>query len=104
MRVRLTMMLLILLPSVALAEDSLRCGSWVVTLPVSMAELLQKCGEPAARVTTSEDVRRAGRVGVGSHAIGTTTVEKWTYRPDPGSLPMVVTLDDGKVVRIERAE
>lgn len=95
--------LLLLLPPVALGDDALRCGSWLVTLPVTKAELLQKCGEPASRETANEDVRTAGRGG-GSHAIGTTTIEKWTYRPDPGSLPMLVTLVDGKVTRIERAE
>lgn len=103
MRLTLPTLLLVLLPSVAHGDAALRCGSWVVTLPVSKAELLQKCGEPASRETTAEDVRVARRGG-GSHALGTTTVEKWTYRPEPGSLPMLVTLVDGKVTRIERAE
>ncbi len=102
MRLRLPTLLMLLLPPVACGDEALRCGSWLVTLPVSQTELLQKCGEPDYRESTAEDVRAPARGG-GSRAIGTTIIEKWTYRTDPGSLPMLVTLVDGKVTRIERA-
>jgi hypothetical protein len=89
---------------IAVADESMRCGNWIVSMPVTVEELLRKCGEPLKKEVTTEDVRVAGRSGVGSRIVGTTTTEKWTYNLDGKSLPMIVTVVDGQVTRIDRAE
>ena len=86
----------------ATADDSLRCGSWIVARPVSLDELLSKCGEPQKKEVTTEDIRSSGRSGSSSRKIGTTTIEKWTYNADGQSLPMIVTIVDGQVTKIDR--
>jgi hypothetical protein len=95
--------LVLLLPVGAMADEPLRCGSWVVSLPTSVADLVKKCGEPAAKEVTTDDIRTSGRTGVASRVTGTTTTERWTYRTGSQSIPMVVTVIDGKVTKIERA-
>lgn len=98
-----SMAVLVLACGSALADESMRCGNWVVKAPMTLGELLEKCGEPVGKEATAEDVRAGGR-GTASRVVGKTVTEKWTYRPSSGSLPMVVTISDGKVVRIERAD
>ncbi len=90
--------------TVASGDEAMRCGSSLVTTPISLEKLLQTCGEPAAKEVSTEDIRTIGKPGAPSRAIGTTTTEKWTYRPDAHSLPMVVTIIDGKVTKIERGK
>jgi Protein of unknown function (DUF2845) len=93
---------LVVMVRTAIADESMRCGNWIVAVPVSAEELLRKCGEPLKREVTTEDIHAPGRSGVGSRTIGTTTIEKWTYNSDGQSLPMIVTVVDGKVTRIDR--
>lgn len=103
MRALLSFALLVLPAAAIHADESLRCGNWVVALPVTVEELVAKCGEPAAKEVSSEDVRVPGKGGTGSRVIGTTQSETWTYQPSSQSLPMVVSIRDGKVVRIARS-
>jgi len=93
---------LVVMARTAIADESMRCGSWIVAVPVSAEELLRKCGDPLKREVKTEDIHAPGRSGVGSRTIGTTTTEKWTYNSDGQSLPMIVTVVDGKVTRIDR--
>jgi Protein of unknown function (DUF2845) len=89
-------------PSAA-ADESMRCGNDIVTAPISAQELLRKCGAPAKKEATTEEVRAGGRSGT-SREVGTTTVERWTYNSGGQSLPMVATVVDGQVVKLARAE
>jgi len=82
----------------------LRCGSWIVSLPTSVEELLKRCGEPAAKEVTTDEIRTPGRAGVASRGTGTTTTEKWTYHAGSQSIPMVVTIVDGQVTKIGRGD
>lgn len=88
------------LPAAATADEPLRCGNWVVTLPISLADLLSKCGAPAAKEVTTQDIRTGGRAGGASRASGTTTTEKWTYHSGGQSMPMIVIIVDGTVTKI----
>jgi hypothetical protein len=92
------------LGTAALADEPMRCGNWVVAMPVSLEELLRKCGEPASKEMSTEDIRTGGKSGTGSRAIGTSTTERWTYRSSAQSLPMIVTIVDGKVTKIEQGK
>jgi hypothetical protein len=101
MRSLLTLMLA--LSAVAANADSMRCGKWVVNEQSSPAEILEKCGEPQEKNITREDV--LGKNALGNPIkLGVMTKEQWYYRPSSRSLPMLVTIMDGKVVSIERVD
>ena len=59
--------------SSALAADTARCGSKVVSVGMTQAEILEHCGTPTSREVEEQPVR-AGHV-----VTGTTTLERWTY-------------------------
>jgi Protein of unknown function (DUF2845) len=85
------------------AADSMRCGKWVLNETSSVAELLEKCGAPADKTSTIEDVLAINAAGV-PYKTGTTTREQWFYQRSAQSLRMVVTIVDGVIKTIERAE
>ena len=95
--------LVALLPNVALCDETFRCGSWLVSTPLTVAELVQKCGQPASKKVSTEDVR-AKVGGGGSQKIGTSTTEVWRYDRGSNSLPMIVTITDGVIQSLERGE
>jgi hypothetical protein len=83
----------------AAAEELFRCGSWVVSVDMSVAELKQKCGEPTRRTVETQDVY-AHAAGGGTIKTGTTTVEHWVYERSRAS-SMVVTITDGVITAME---
>ena len=83
------------------AGETFRCGQWIATPEMSVEELLEKCGEPATRSVRHEDIL-ARSAGGGTHRIGTTTIETWTYDRGSQSFAMVVTIVDGKIKSMER--
>jgi hypothetical protein len=95
-------LLLLVLGSAAHAE-SMRCGSSVVNETVSVSELLEKCGEPVSKEIKTEDVIARNPDGF-THKVGTKTIERWIYQQSSRALPMAVTIVDGKVSRLERAD
>ena len=44
--------------------DSMRCGKWVLSETSSVAELLEKCGAPLDKTSTTEDVLAINAAGV----------------------------------------
>jgi hypothetical protein len=91
-----------MLPFAASADETFRCGNSLVTSELSVDELLQKCGEPASRTSTTEDVQARNQYGL-MIKVGETVRETWTY--DRGINPaMVVTIVDGSIKSIERQE
>jgi Protein of unknown function (DUF2845) len=85
------------------AADSMRCGKWVVSEASAPAEVLEKCGEPQQREETKQDVLGKNAEGY-PIKLGVQTIERWYYKLSAGSLPMLVTIVDGKVKTIERVE
>jgi hypothetical protein len=85
-----------------LAGEAFRCGQWIITDELSVAELRAKCGEPKSKDSETVEVR--GKAGTGSVARGTTTIEHWTYEFTSGSSRYVVTIVDGKIKSIERTK
>jgi hypothetical protein len=90
------------LPLSAMA-DSMRCGQWVVNEDTVAAELLQKCGEPQKKDVSTEDVISRNPAGY-TRKTGVQVTERWYYQRSSASLPMVVTVVDGKIKSIARAE
>ncbi len=92
-----------LVAGMAHAGETIRCGRWVVDESVTVDELLSKCGEPAAKRHLEEDIRVKNHDG-SMRTVGTTITEYWTYDRGSRSFPILVTIVDGKVRSIERAQ
>lgn len=89
--------------AVPASAESMRCGKWVINEQSAPAEILQKCGEPQDKQITTEDVFGKNTLG-NPIKLGVMTKEQWYYRPSTQSLPMRVTIVDGKVTAIERVD
>jgi hypothetical protein len=85
----------------AQADETIRCGKWVVNSSLTVGELLDKCGEPASKERKEEDVWTRN-VNGGSYRSGTTVVEYWTYDRGSRAAPIRVKIVDNKIRSIER--
>jgi hypothetical protein len=87
------------------ADDSLRCEGGIVDLGDLTVDLLGKCGPPTLRDRWTE-TRDAVAVdvvhGVAASERTTTEVEQWTYDFGPNRFMQLVTIQNGKVARIEQ--
>lgn len=96
----------LLLVCIALAAPAhaLRCGTGVVSEGDSTFKLLQTCGEPTLREQVERRVpyqvydRVHGRY---STAYEVVPVEIWTYNFGPRRLIQRITIEDGRIKRIE---
>ena len=84
------------------ADESVRCGNSIVSSDQSVEELVEKCGEPASKKVTEDDIR-VGNAGGGTRKVGTTITEVWTYDRGSRAFAMVVTITDGKIRSIVTA-
>jgi len=79
--------------TVAVAADTTRCGSKLVSTGMTRAEILEHCGEPTSREIEQQPVR------AGTVVTGTTTTERWTY--ESYSATRVFVFDQDRLVAIE---
>jgi hypothetical protein len=93
---------LLLLPLSASADESFRCGNWIASSSMSVDELVQKCGEPTSRSEKTEDVLVRNRDNGLMLKVGETRIETWTYDRGSQAAPMVVTIVDGRIKKLER--
>ena len=84
--------------------ETFRCGQWIASPDMSVDELLEKCGTPTTKEVSVQDVYGPVNSGQGRVKVGTTTVETWTYDRGSQAAPMVVTIVDGRIRSMERAE
>jgi hypothetical protein len=84
-------------------SESFRCGQWIASPDMPVQELLEKCGEPTSRTVETVDVYGQSAQG-GRIKTGTSTVERLTYDRGSQSFTMIVTIVDGEIKGIERAE
>ena len=73
------------------AQADIRCEHDLVQDGESVAQLLLVCGEPMLRQT----------IGVRETSAGEVLVEQWTYSFGPGTLLQIVTIEGGKVAKVE---
>jgi hypothetical protein len=99
-RIRIAGTMACLLPVAAHAE-TFRCGQSLVTSEMTVSELTNKCGAPTSRESKTEDVKVRNQHGL-MIKIGETTTETWTYDRGSQGAPMVVTIIDGAIKKIER--
>jgi hypothetical protein len=96
---------LLCLPLPAAADGSLRCGNALVSVGDSKLDLLGRCGRPALE---EQQPREAGasyrdrESGAGWRQRSLVVVERWTYDFGTGSFIQIVTMELGKIVRIEQ--
>jgi hypothetical protein len=93
---------LLLLPIEASADETFRCGNWIASSEMTVGELVQKCGEPTARKTETQDVKVRNRDNGLMLKVGETQIETWTYDRGTQAKPMIVTIIDGQIKTIER--
>ena len=74
--------------------ETLRCGSKIVSAGMSMDEVRNFCGEPAAQRTEEIPVRSGGRV------TGTTEMHYWTYSRGSGKKAATLLFDQQTLVSI----
>ncbi|MGH8198222.1 MAG: DUF2845 domain-containing protein [Steroidobacteraceae bacterium] len=86
------------------AAETFRCGQWIASPDMSVEELLEKCGAPTSKTVEVIDVYGPTVAGAGRVKRGKSTIEKWTYDRGSQSFAMVVTIVDGKLKGMERAE
>jgi len=84
----------------AAADDSLRCGSVLVTVGMVADQVFAKCGEPQGRVVEEVPVKARARTGA-VNTVGSTRIERWTYDRGYGQLPALLTFEHGKLKSIE---
>lgn len=89
---------------VAQADESFRCGKWVVTSSATVSELVAKCGEPASRESRTEDVRILNANTGHSVKVGETLIETWTFDRGTQAAAMVATIVDGQIKSLERKQ
>ena len=86
------------------SAESMRCGNSIVDETVSVTDLLTKCGEPLSKDVRTEDVFVRNPDTGFNRKIGTRIIERWIYQRSNRSLPMAVTIIDGKVNKLERTD
>lgn len=96
--------LLAIVPIGLSSADSMRCDKWVVNERALVSELVEKCGTPTSKTVQTEDVMARNATTGATYKAGTTVTERWLYRRGTQSLPMLVTIVDGKIRSIERAK
>ncbi len=94
----------LLLVSTPAAAETFRCGQWIASPDMSVEELLEKCGAPSSKTVEEVDVYGPAVSGSGRVKHGTSIVEKWTYDRGSQASAMVVTIEDGKIKGMDRAE
>jgi len=84
--------------------EGFRCGQRIATADMTVEELLGACGEPTSKNVEIVDVYGPNVHGGGNVKRGTVTVETWTYDRGSQAFAMVVTIEDGKIKKMGRAE
>ena len=79
-----------------------RCDMLAFRVGEAAYELLARCGEPALREleVVTRTVRRPSGRDTQEETSVTREVERWTYDLGPQSMVQVVTVDEGRVVRV----
>lgn len=77
------------------AEETLRCGSKIVTVGMTSAEVLKYCGKPTSTEVEEHDVRSGGRV------VGKTQLNRWIYERGTTGKPKILEFDQDKLISIQ---
>lgn len=96
MRMRLSRWMFLLcaaLPmSMAVADDTFRCGNRLIEPGMTRTEVLAMCGEPTSKTVEVQDVRS------GNQVVGKTEVQRWTYASYSTTRVLVFDQDTSKAI------
>jgi len=84
----------VILLSTTASAETLRCGSKIVDVGMSMAEVQKYCGNPSSKRIEEQDVRAGNRV------VGTTELHIWRYNRSSGQNTAVLEFDMEKLMSI----
>lgn len=76
------------------AEETLRCGSKIVSVGMTAAEVKKYCGKPSSTEVEEHVVRAAGRI------VGTTQLNIWTYKRGNSQAAAVLEFDQDQLLSI----
>lgn len=93
--VTIILVLCLFLGTSAAAKDTFRCGSKIVTVGMTSAEVLKYCGKPTSTEVEEQDVRSGGRV------IGKTQINRWIYDRGTVGKPKILEFDQDKLQSIK---
>jgi hypothetical protein len=89
----LVALLLVMPLGAAVADDGFRCGSKIIVVGMTQAEVLESCGAPTSRTEEAVPVRS------GPQVVGTTRMHQWTYSSFNST--RVLVFDADKLVSIQ---
>jgi len=87
----------ILLPASFAAAETLRCGSKIVDVGMSMDQVRKFCGQPSSSSIEEQDVRAGNRV------VGKTQLHIWHYKRSSGQKTAILEFDQDKLMSIHYA-
>ena len=90
----LTLALLAIAASPAIADDSLRCGSKIIRVGMSMSEVREHCGSPTSSSIEEQDVRSGNRV------VGKTQMHVWMYDRGATQRNAILEFDQEQLVSL----
>ena len=93
-----------LVPLAASADETFRCGKWIVSSALTVSELSTKCGAPTSHESITKDVLVRNRNTGLMQKVGETVIDTWTYDRGAHAAPMVVTIVDGQIKSIDRKQ
>lgn len=86
-------LLLLTALSPAVADDGFHCGSKIIVVGMTQAEVLKYCGTPTSRSEEAVPVRS------GNQVVGTTQSQRWTY--SSWSTSRVLVFDQDRLVSVQ---
>ena len=79
----------------AASAETLRCGSKIVDVGMTMTEVKKYCGNPSSKTVEEHDVRSGNRV------VGKTQLHIWRYNRSSGQNTAVLKFDVDKLMSIK---
>lgn len=92
---KIAVLIALLLIGTAASAETLRCGSKIVDVGMSMDEVRKYCGKPSSTEIEEHDVRAGNRV------VGKTELHKWRYNRSSGQKTAVLEFDQNKLMSIK---
>ena len=94
MKYKILVLFSFLLIGTSASAETLRCGSKIVDVGMSMDEVRKYCGQPSSTAVEEHDVRAGNRV------VGKTQLNIWRYNRSSGQNTAVLEFDQEKLMSI----
>ena len=78
------------------AGDTIRCGSKIIKIGMTTADVLKYCGQPSRKEVEEHDVHSGNRV------TGKTQLNRWIYDRGFTGKPVAFEFDQDKLLYIKR--